>query len=304
MSKRVRQLIFLAVFCLSAVGLTAILLYSAGYGFNFHTWKLQPTGSIRIAVEPKDDVLIQLLPVGTSDHGHQASFTHLLPGIYHLHVEAPNYQPVNLELTVEPNTTLLIEPLRLWPLLTKPAQTKKKAPLEVEVDSLSIALQAAVSQLEILKDETKILPVDSSTIAVLNRQSGVVQLLTQSGNIIQSRQLGIAQDIQYTDRADAMLLVSQFALERVDLHTSNSETIIRLSTPISAAAWIGSTPYLAYSKGQEIHLIDSRAATHYSDQVIAEHTTPVSALWYDVESDELNWMEAEGAYALPLRADK
>ena len=115
MSMRVRQLIFSVVFTASICGLAALLVYSAGYRFSSTDWSLQPTGSIRVAVAAEDGLVISLLPTGETSDSPNTSFTHLLPGKYHLYVEATGYQPLNLELTVEPKTTIILDPLRLWP---------------------------------------------------------------------------------------------------------------------------------------------------------------------------------------------
>lgn len=305
MSKRVRQIIFLVVFTLSVLGLVAILAYGVGYSFDFETGRFRPTGSIRLTVDPKDDVLIQLLPTGASSNSNQASFTHLLPGTYHLYVEAPGYQSANFVLAVEPNATLIIEPLRLW-AIQKPQRlfVDMLAPVVVEMEELSIALQSAVSQMGIAEADAKLLPIDQRTIVVLNRLTKAVHLLTQNGNVIQTRSLGTADDIQATYHADEVLLITQFSLERANLYTNSSETIIRLSKPIDSATWIIGTPYIAYSVEETIHIIDSRPYTNYSDQVVAENITGITDLRYDAELDELRWVSGQLPYKLPLRLAK
>lgn len=302
---RIRQLIFLVVFTLSLAGLTAILAYSAGYSFDFSSWKLQTTGSMRITVEPKDDVLVLLLPTGSSSTSNQVSFTHLLPGKYRLYAESEGYQSVALELDVPSNNTILIEPLRLWPVnLPQRIFVDTEQPTNTTIEELPISLQSAISQLQLEPANLKFLLVNQRTVVVLDRDTSTVTMLTQAGNVVQSRSLGSAQDIQPTSDPNDLLLVGQFELQRVSLDSGSTETIMRLSTPITQATWLGSLPYIAYSSAGSIHIIDVRAITRYNDQLVIEHNLPINELWYVAERDELQFISADKTYSYPLRATK
>jgi hypothetical protein len=288
MSIRVRQLVFLLVLFASIVGLVWILLYSAGYGFSFRTWQLVPTGSIRVAIEPRDDALIFLLPEGGSYNNDDASFTHLLPGTYRLHAEIDHYYPVNLEITVEPNTTVIVDPLYLWPMQS--AQLAPKAivqPQPTSIADIDIEFQAAISQLDIPAEQIELLDLHEHGVIVTDTTSHTAQWLESSGHAIKTHSLGSANRVATTNDSDVVLLISAFSLQRFDLTSANTETVLRISQPISAANWITGTPYVAYSIGTDLHIMDSRRQTNYADQLVAQLPANITALWYDVDREQI-----------------
>jgi hypothetical protein len=115
MSSRTRQLIFVCVVISALICLVYILIYGSGYRLDAQQWKLVPTGSIRFAIEPANNMLVLLLPDAQSSTKTAGSFTHLLPGTYHFSIEATGYYPINYTLEIKPSATIILEPIRLWP---------------------------------------------------------------------------------------------------------------------------------------------------------------------------------------------
>ncbi len=288
MSVRVRQLIFFFVLLSSGFGLVSLLFYSAGYGINLKKFELVPTGSIRISVQSKEDALIFLLPEGGSLTSSDASFTHLLPGEYRLHVELDQYNPINLQLTVAPNSTLIIDPLYLWPI-QEPVHSSLSPVLAEpkKIADLDIALQSAISELGIHSSEMELLTLSDQDTIILDKVSGIVHLLESTGQSIQTRNLGSAKKVIASNNTDTVLLVSEFSLQSVNIHTTDTETILRISQPINDALWLVGTPYITYSIGSDIHIIDSRQQTNFNDQLVAQLPLVVEQIQYLVDDRQL-----------------
>ena len=90
------MLFLIAVFCIAA---PAIILYTAGYRYDFKTQKIKQTGVISIDVLPRsaavflNDVRIQKsLPIRLPNRA---------PGAYRLRIEADGYKPWEKDITVE-----------------------------------------------------------------------------------------------------------------------------------------------------------------------------------------------------------
>lgn len=306
MSTWVRQLIFIVVLTLSVVGLGWILLYSSGYSINWLTWTVQSTSNIRLAVEPSDDSYILLLPNGLTSNSGTASFTHLAPGNYHLHVEAPNYLPVNLTITTKQNSTLVFEPLRLWPDLPANPTTAITQPTIAAIlpADLPIAFQAALAQINSGSDENQFI-VGTDQVVVLDVVTHQATLLSQLGGVMTSRLLDDdTRQLIDIGQPDQIALLSDFSITLASLSADQFDTLIRVSKPIVAAVWITDTPYLAYADANSVHILDSRGQTNYLDQVVVELASTITALAYSDELDSLLITTTQETLRYPLTVTK
>lgn len=290
MSSRIRQLIFSLVVIGFVLGLAWILLYSSGYNFNWTQLAWQATGGIRLNVEPKADIWISLLPNGLNSRSTTTLFTHLLPGDYHLAVEASGYLPVNFPVTVRPNETTIIEPLRLWPQPSlQPSRQPLKPPKIITKTKLPIVFQSVLAQYD-QPDALYYYLVSERQLIVLDPINHLVMEYTRDGSVITSQQLG-ADITSMALTGDQLLLINEFSLAVVNVSDHTTETITRLSKPIQHASWL-TAPYIAYISDQTLHVIDSRSQTSYFDQIITRLSTPVTALWYEVETETL-WLTTD-----------
>ncbi|MBI4406919.1 MAG: hypothetical protein HY565_00270 [Candidatus Kerfeldbacteria bacterium] len=306
MSTRLRQLIFIVVLTLSVVGLSWILLYSSGYSINWLTWTVQPTSNIRLAVEPNEGSYILLLPNGLSSNDGTASFTHLAPGDYHLHIEAPDYLPVNLSVTTKANSTLVFEPLRLWPDVPIHPTTTGLAPAAEPIvpADLPIAFQAALAQLSSDSDQNQFI-VGTNQVVVLDAVTQQATLLSQLGGVMTSRLLdNDTRQLVDIGQPDQIALLSDFSISLVSLSTDQFTTLIRVSTPIIAAVWISETPYIAYADAHSLHILDSRSQTNYSDQVVATLAATITAVEYNSDLDSIVISTTAETLLYPLTVDK
>lgn len=299
MSTPLRQLIFMAVTVSFAVGLAWLLLYSSGYNLNITELALQPTGGIRLTVHPSADVVITLLPSNDVSRSADTTFTHVLPGSYQLAVATPGYRPVHVNVQVEPNMTTVIDPLYLWPdqapltVTSTPTSPSTLPPAELPIVFQSILASTTLS------DQSAYLLITQRQFVVLNQANHTVMEYTRDGSVITSQQLGSDMTDMALDQ-NRLLLVSQFSLAVVDVTTHTSETITRLSTPISQATWITNTPYIAYSTADTLHMIDSRLQAQYLDQTVATTPEPITDLWYDAELNSV-WLVTDAQhYRWPL----
>ncbi|OGH69705.1 MAG: hypothetical protein A3C90_03940 [Candidatus Magasanikbacteria bacterium RIFCSPHIGHO2_02_FULL_51_14] len=103
------MLFLIAVFCIAA---PAIILYTAGYRYDFKTQKIKQTGVISIDVLPRsaavflNDVRIQKsLPIRLPNRA---------PGAYRLRIEADGYKPWEKDITVESKQTTYIRDVTLF----------------------------------------------------------------------------------------------------------------------------------------------------------------------------------------------
>lgn len=305
MSARVRQLIFSVVLCGFILGLLWILLYSSGYRINWFNFTVQPTGHIRVAIEPSTDTFTVLLPTGSSSTDATVSFTHLTPGDYNLHVEAPDYLPVNLDLTVKPNKTLVIEPLRLWPDAPTKALTVAITPRETTSEAVTtadipIAYQAALAQITSGSDQNQYV-VANDQVVVLDAMTHQVTLLSQIRGIMTSRVLD-DDTIQLIalDQPDQILLRSAFSLTLASLSDDQFDTLTRVSQPLVAAAAITGTPYIAYADNTTVHILDSRSQGNYLDQQVATVSGQITNLDYNAELDSLVIIMTDATLLYPL----
>ncbi len=303
MSTRVRQLIFASVSLSFVLGLGWILLYSSGYNFNWTQLAFQPTGGIHLQVEPANDVLIIILPNGLTSRAAHATFTHLLPGQYHVSVEAPDHLPVNLTITVEPNKTTVIEPLYLWSNQTLQRVTQPtRLPKTLAKTELPIAFQSILAQYA-APDSLDYYLVSPRQLVVLDSATQIVMEYTRDGSVMTSQQLGSAIRHMALSQ-NTLLLVSEFSLAVIDLSDHTTETITRLSTPIQQAAWLVGTPYIAYISGTNLHIIDSRVQTNYLDQIVTTTEQVITELVFDDDEKYLQLTVGDAVYTWSVEANK
>lgn len=303
MSSRIRQLIFSFVVIGFVLGLAWILLYSSGYNFNWTQLAWQATGGIQLSVQPTKDVLVIVLPNGLTSRTSQTTFTHLLPGQYHVKIEVPDHLTTNLTIEVQPNITTVIDPLYLWPdqvLLSSTTQTQSTS--TSETTELPIVFQSILAQHNISANTDYYL-VSQRQMIVLDPATRIVMEYTRDGSVITSQQLG--SDIaQMALAQNKLLLVSEFSLAVVDLSVNTTETITRLSTPILQATWLKNMPYIAYATSRDLHIIDIRKQTNYLDQVVATTPQETTELWFDVEHNNLQLVLGTKTYRWPLELSK
>lgn len=116
-SRRLRQLI--AAFFIVTFFATApiLLLYTAGYRYNWKRGTLQQTGSLSIQPLPRTatialDGVVQTAPRSSGT----LRVTNLLPGTYRVTVSAPNYFAWEKVLTVSSATTTFVNHVILFPV--------------------------------------------------------------------------------------------------------------------------------------------------------------------------------------------
>lgn len=278
MSSRLRQIIFNVVLVASLGGLAWILLYSAGYHLDVLEFTLQPTGAVRLQVQPTDQVFITLGERTATEP--TVSFVHLAPGNYPLTVSAAGYWPVSAPLAVEPRSTLLLEPLRLWP--TAGLQPTTPVPVIPLPNTVLVA---------------------NDDVIVLDTASGVVNRIRRYQADVISQQLATnISAIQLADDHTHLLLMNPFSLVVLNLASGSSETLTRLSTPIQAARWVGDTPYISYATGTSLHVIDRRSVMQYLDQTVATAPSPITALTYAADLNSIIVRTSDQAYVWSIVA--
>ncbi|MDO8581651.1 MAG: PEGA domain-containing protein [bacterium] len=120
---------FLGVFALTA---PLLILYTAGYRYNWERGKIQETGVLLTNYRPTT-ALLQLNNVVGAKKA-PARFSGLIPGRYTITIEKEGYYPWQKRLWVEPSKTTFAEHMILW--------KKDSAPERVSLDAPSLSVQS------------------------------------------------------------------------------------------------------------------------------------------------------------------
>jgi hypothetical protein len=133
LSRKTRVTIMLLLIASFFVISPALILYTAGYRYNFNTHKVSTTGVLSIDVEPddasvyiNDEIIEKNLPLylkvlrflqgksTTEKAVLPLRFSDLTPDVYHVYIEKEGYKSWDKEVTVENNKTTYIKNIELF----------------------------------------------------------------------------------------------------------------------------------------------------------------------------------------------
>jgi len=116
LTRPVRISIMIGLIALFFIISPLVILYTAGYRYNWQTRTMSQTGVMSINAKPVNasvfinDVLIdKQLPIRLPNQ---------IPGTYHIRIESPSYHPWKKEITVESKKTAYIRDIILYKLST------------------------------------------------------------------------------------------------------------------------------------------------------------------------------------------
>ena len=107
-----RKFIFLAFVTLFAVTAPLLILYTAGYRYNWQRGKLQETGVLLLNYHPTDATVTVQDTLSAAKA--PARFTGLTPGRYTIRITKEGYTPWEKRLWIEPSKTTFAQHMILW----------------------------------------------------------------------------------------------------------------------------------------------------------------------------------------------
>src|SRR3989338_10241367 len=124
-SRPIRLIIMISLFLIFFILAPALILYTAGYRYNWEEGRFDGTGVISIDVKPEDAVIElnntiikKKIPIWLPNRA---------PGTYHLKISQVGYKTWEKDITVESNRTTFIKNISLLkvgkPELIEPAAT-------------------------------------------------------------------------------------------------------------------------------------------------------------------------------------
>ncbi len=156
MSRTYRRYIFflfLGVFALTA---PLLILYTAGYRYNWERGKIQETGVLLTSYRPTTALLRLNNIVGAKKA--PARFSGLIPGRYTIAIEKEGYFPWQKRLWIEPSKTTFAQHMVLW--------KKESVPERVINDTILVSAQSPNKKTIALvtkKDPSRIILFDTRT---------------------------------------------------------------------------------------------------------------------------------------------
>lgn len=124
MTRNARRIIFIAFAIFFSATSAAVLLFAAGYRYNFAKRKLEKTGLIRVDSVPHDATI--LLNGKRTLNRTPARLTWLLPGEYTVRLEREGYLPWEKRLQVQSGAVTFTEEIKLFrsdvPILAIPGE--------------------------------------------------------------------------------------------------------------------------------------------------------------------------------------
>lgn len=108
-----RQILFVLFFLVFIVAAPAIVLYTAGYRYNFRSWQIVQTGVLSLTSFPRGaTVVIDDIPQTTRT---PAVFKNLIPGQHTIRIERTGYTAWEKTLEIESHTTTFADDITLFP---------------------------------------------------------------------------------------------------------------------------------------------------------------------------------------------
>ncbi|OGL95881.1 hypothetical protein A2348_00530 [Candidatus Uhrbacteria bacterium RIFOXYB12_FULL_58_10] len=217
MTKRARKVIFILFFIGFFVTAPAIVLYTAGYRYNFGTGHIVQTGVLSIISTPKGgSISLDGERVRSST---PALLKNILPGDHHVLVEKSGYISWEKTLTVESRSTTFADDLVLF-LKTEPVLIREMSPAATSINPTSGRIAYAQTEGQwteiwihdpVTKEETLVsrLPIGSGTHVALEwpYASSILSIRTT---------IGAKTTIRYVD-ADSGETVDALSNEKFDL---------------------------------------------------------------------------------------
>ena len=108
-----RRLIASAFILVFLIAAPILVLYTAGFRWNFKKWSWQKTGSIYIEVEPKDAVI--LINGKTADQKIPAIINALSPNSYNIKIEKEDFISWERNIEILPEKTSIVKNIILFP---------------------------------------------------------------------------------------------------------------------------------------------------------------------------------------------
>ncbi|MBU0596679.1 PEGA domain-containing protein [Patescibacteria group bacterium] len=166
LTKPIRRAIMISLFVCFFIISPIIILYTAGYRYDFEKNEIRQTGVISIDVKPNNvsvylgGVLVKKnLPI---------RLTNRAPGTYSLHIEANGYQDWNKEITVESKQTTYVRDITLFKI-NKPIE------LDLEIENIKDVIFSYTGKYAIILQEKNnvfeisLLDIDSESLSPLSR---------------------------------------------------------------------------------------------------------------------------------------
>lgn len=186
-----RKLIFFAFLALFVVTAPLLVLYTAGYRYNWERGKIQETGVLLIQYRPAA-ALLRLNNVVRAKKA-PARFSGLMPGRYTITIEKEGYHQWQKRLWIEPSKTTFAEHMILWKkdvtperVIDVPLTVLKESPTRKHI---AYVTKDDPSRITILDTRTKkivetITPPQKKETAITNMlwSSGARRLFIESGN--------------------------------------------------------------------------------------------------------------------------
>ncbi len=244
LTKPIRRAIMICLIIIFFVTAPLVILYTAGYRYNFSTREIKQTGVVSIDVEPNDAtaeigsiVIKKKMPLRLPNRA---------PGTYHLKITRPGYQAWEKDITVESKQTVYIRDVTLF----KEAIPRPFGSEPIEPSSFSSSYEGAYA-LHVLQKDTMY-------------ELGLIDTGTKSQDIIARGAWEKRPDIFWSPRHDAALLIEPSADSTRTVHLVHAQqkkiidslSIAASSTPV-LFQWQqhGSEPSVWIQDGEHVALM-------------------------------------------------
>ena len=279
LTRPIRIAIMLCLFLSCSILSPLIILYTAGYTFNFSTFHIEQTGVISIDVTPNDakvylnNIFINAkLPIRLANY---------LPGVYHLRIQKEGYHDWVQDISVETKKTTYIKDISLY---------KEATPEKILSSSTgtNISFSSDGHFVAMLQNDS-----EGQSISLKN-------LLDNTETNIFHTTSSISPQIFWSPHTNLLLVVSQNgdAQDLVFYNPTNRVTFkTEVVSPTLSFQWDKKNLNRIYvQEGTNINAIDFGKSPH----LLIAHTN--SPIWY-VDSNQRLWTQSASSNETILLID-
>lgn len=271
MKKKYRKLYFILITSITLIAIPLLLLYSAGYRWDFGKNKVIKTGSLSASVLPKDAKLYINgdLRAGSSP----ILINNLIPGEYEISYQKDGYATWKKRLFINSRQTTFANNIILFknnqPVKIHQDDFPKPAPEEI------ITTQTAniINELD-LSIDLKIKKISNTQQIILDKKNKILYLIKEENNSLKIEKIN--QDVKdFSLNADQnkLLFINDLEIWSYNFQTAAKELITRQSETINAAIWL-TDYYVIYSAKDKIKAIEIDSRDQQQTYVLAETAIP------------------------------
>jgi len=270
MKKQYRRLIFIIFVIFFIITIPTILIYTAGYRYNFKKTKFEKTGSLLISSKTKNISLS--INNDYVKNGEEFRINNILPGEYLIRLNKENYYAWEKKLSIDSELTTFIKDVRLF---------EKNLPTN-----------------DIIGDITSIYPsIDGKKIAYISKDDNSYSLLVieiENGTkkeIFNSK--NNIEDVRWSPNSEKIIIETETMFKIFD--NKNGEIKTALPTPLKSLYWDEKNSNIIYAlKNDGIYKVDllfKNYSLEYKLEIIATDFRMHQNILYLIQNYELKQID-------------